>query len=127
LEIDMPEKYQRLLQPDFVLPSQFFAVPRGGTRTVPGECRLLLAVLLEAVNCFKTHAGATDNRGRRLYREAEDWIMREDARSGGDARLSFAYVCEVLDLDPGFLRQGLRRWRQAYLASALRPRARVTA
>ncbi len=72
------------------------------------ERRLALAVLTEAVQCFQKHAVARDVRGRRLFREAEQWLM------GGDnnPQFSFEGICEALKLDPGYLRNGLRRWRE---------------
>ena len=73
-----------------------------------GERRLALAVLTEAVQCFQKHAIARDPRGRRLFREAEQWLM-----SGAhEPEFSFEGICEALRLDPNYLRNGLQRWRE---------------
>ncbi len=72
------------------------------------ERRLALAVLTEAVRCFQTHAVARDRRGRRLFREAEQWLMDRDQ----GPEFSFENICEALKLDPNYLRHGLQRWRE---------------
>lgn len=112
----------RLLAFDVVLPVQFFAPPRQLLGKV-GEYRLLIAVLEDAVASFQKYQGAKSRRERRLFKEAERWIMVKDnpkARHGDDEvpTFSFDYVCEVLGIAPNHLRQGLRRWRDAQLASA---------
>lgn len=71
------------------------------------ECRLLWAVLQEGVETYMKYAAATNRRGRRLFREAEDWIMQDDPTW----LCSFVSICHILGLDPGYLRLGLRRWR----------------
>ena len=83
------------------------------------ECRLLWAVLQDAMETYMKNASAANRRGRRLFAEVEQWIGEEDP-----TRLcSFVSICHVLELDPGYLRAGLQRWRSATLASALRQAA----
>jgi hypothetical protein len=87
-------------------------------RTQP-ECRLLWAVLQDGMETYMKYADATSRRGQRLFAEAEQWIAEEDP-----TRLcSFASICYVLELDPGYLRAGLLRWRTTTLASELRQAA----
>ncbi len=94
-----------LLQPDVVLPVQFFRTLRGG-EPLGGERRLILAVLEDAINCFQKNLFARDNRGRRLFREAEKWVMSSDR----ELPFAFENVCDFLSLDANCIRQGLRRW-----------------
>jgi hypothetical protein len=83
------------------------------------ECRLLWAVLQDAMETYMKYAGAANRRGRRLFAEVEQWIGEEDP-----TRLcSFVSICHVLELDPSYLRAGLRRWRTATLASEFRQAA----
>jgi hypothetical protein len=83
------------------------------------ECRLLWAVLQDGLETYMKYAGATSRRGRRLFAEAEQWVSEEDP-----TRLcSFVSICHVLELDPGYLRAGLQRWRETTLASDLRQAA----
>lgn len=102
-----------LLQPDVVLPAQFFLNVHGKT-VDGGERRLILAILEDAVACFQKYLFARDNKGRRLFREAEGWMMTRDKQSP----YSFENICEFLSLDADHLRQGLRRWARAAAARA---------
>ena len=75
------------------------------------EMALMLAVLEEAISCFQRYVLAQGGKGKRLFREAEQWIMEKD-----DKRLfSFENICEVLGLSPGFVRSGLLRWKEQRL------------
>ena len=83
------------------------------------ECRLLWAVLQDAMETYMKYAAATNRRGRRLFAEVEQWLGEEDP-----TRLcSFVSICHVLELDPGYLRAGLQRWRTTTRASQLRQAA----
>src|SRR5262245_7333147 len=42
-----------------------------------GEEKLVLAVLQDAVNCFQTNALAGRPWGKRLFQEAEEWILEK--------------------------------------------------
>ena len=89
--------------PDLLLPSQYF------DRTSPrldlnGPRRLMLAVLEDAIRLFVTRAGARDPRGRALFSKSEAWFEDTDSRW----LFSFQRICAVLDLDPDYLRRGLR-------------------
>jgi len=74
-----------------------------------GEERLMLAVLQDAVECFKTYAFSTRPREKRLFQEAEEWIVEKN----GDWLFSFETICETLQLHADYLRQGLLSWKDA--------------
>jgi hypothetical protein len=80
------------------------------------ECRLLWAVLQDGMETYRKYTGATSRRGQRLFADAEGWIMENDPTW----LCSFVSICHVLELDPGYLRARLQRWRTTPLASALR-------
>jgi len=103
------------VEPEVALPVAFIGV-RGTRKVAEGERRLRLAVLEDAIACLQRHASARDHHRRRLFQEAEEWIME----TGQGSSFSFESVCEVLGLDPGYLRVGLRRWcdRQSALSGA---------
>ena len=106
---------EHLMQPELLLPLQVAGEFRGAVSATGGEYRLLLAILEDAVRSFQCHAQATDRRGRRLFAEAERWIMHEDARGPVDPKargFSFEYVCAVVGLDANYVREGLQRWRE---------------
>ena len=81
--------------PDIILPAQMWR------RRHSPEHRLMIAVLRDAINCL-----LKDQGNGRTSREAQQWIMGPDV----DWPFSFENVCDVLGLDPGCLRSGLRRW-----------------
>jgi hypothetical protein len=74
--------------------------------SLEGERLLAFAVLKDALNCYLRPVDSSE-RGRRLFHEAEDWINRKGARS----LFSFDHVCQTLDIEPGYLRNGLHRCR----------------
>jgi hypothetical protein len=83
------------------------------------ECHLLWAVLENGVGEYMKYAAATSRRGKRLFREAEEWIMQDDPTW----LCSFISICHVLGLDPDYLRLGLRRWCAARFAPAFKQAA----
>jgi hypothetical protein len=83
------------------------------------EGRLLWAVLENGIEQYKKNVTATGRRGRRLFREAEEWIMHDDLTW----LCSFVNICHVLGFDPEYLRKGLRRWREARLSTELKQAA----
>jgi hypothetical protein len=74
-----------------------------------GEEKLMLAVLEEAVQCFQDYVLSTRPREKRLFQEAEEWILEKDS----DYLFSFESICETLKLHPDYIRQGLMCWRDA--------------
>ncbi|MGH3055078.1 MAG: hypothetical protein ACRDL7_08890, partial [Gaiellaceae bacterium] len=80
--------------------------------TQKGEYRLLMAVLQDAIDAFQKCATPDDHRSK----EAEHWLMGKTAQN--EVGLSSEYVCTMLDLNPDYLRRGLRRWRKAQLERA---------
>jgi len=100
------DRYAGFLQPDAILPAQFFQSLRTKGR-FDGERRLMIAVLEDAVNCFMKQLHATDPKARQLFLDAEEWITADDRTWF----FSFENVCDTLDLDPEYVRQGLFKWR----------------
>jgi hypothetical protein len=84
-----------------------------------GEEGLMLAVLEDAIETFRMYALAENKRGKKLFQEAEEWILERDS----DWFFSFENICEVLGLEPNYLRAGLMRWKEARLKG--RPEAKV--
>jgi hypothetical protein len=109
-------------QPDTVLAPQFFATLRRQGPTKRGEWQLIVAVLEDAINCFQKCALATDSQSRRLFREAYDWLMAgqgDYAQFDDDVPIfTFEYICEVLELEPDYIRAGLLHWRESQMAKA---------
>ncbi len=114
------------LQDEVILAEQFFAAPRG---PATGERLLLAAILEDAINCYQKLQFAPGARTRRLYREAEQWIMETGKRVQDDDThpyFSFEQICDVLGLDPDDIRARLLCWHQRELASACPPALQST-
>lgn len=79
-----------------------------------GEEGLMLAVLDNAIECFQKYVLARRERERRLFREAEEWILERNS----DWFFSFENICETLELYPDYIRQGLLCWKEAKLKAA---------
>ena len=77
-----------------ILPVQYIDMRRAGE--VPGERRLLLAVLEDAISCVRKYGrpGGTPAEAR-LFDEAQRWIT---GRTVG--LITFQQCCEVLGADP---------------------------
>ena len=101
------EKLASLFQPDTLLSAQYFANLRRKTPLEP-EKRLMLALLEDAIHCFKDHLSAPTVVKKKLFDEAEEWILERD----GDWIFSFDNVCEALGFTPEYVRQGLLRWKE---------------
>ncbi len=115
--LSVEEKVASLFQPDILLPEQYYATFRRKTLLEP-EKRLMLAILEDAVVCFKKYRFASSRKGAALFCEAEAWLFDEV----GVELFSFANVCETLGFDPQFIRQGLLRVEGEL---AKRPKGRV--
>jgi hypothetical protein len=70
------------------------------------EQQLLLAVLENAVASFQRHALSRERGARREFAEAHDWLFSDDS----SWPLAFVNVCQALDLEPRYLREGLAAW-----------------
>jgi hypothetical protein len=102
----LDERLPGLFEPDTLLPIQYFEAMRR-KHLLEGEKRLILSVLEDAVECFMKCIDSSTNKGQRLFREAEEWITLEDKHWV----FSFDNVCEMLDINPEYLRRGLAQWK----------------
>lgn len=112
------DTFTHLLQPDTVLPSQYYAALRRKGAHEP-ERRLVIAVLQDAVDCYQKHLHARDRKARQLFLDAQDWIASED-RSWP---FSFENVCDLLQINADYLRVGLKAWKEREVGQ--KPRAVV--
>jgi len=64
------------------------------------EKNLLIAILQDAIHDYRKYYRARDREGKGHFREAQKWIM-----AGGDNWIfSFDSICELLGLDPDYIR-----------------------
>ena len=99
-------------EPDILAPFQYSKANRRRDHLHPEE-KLMFAVLTDAIECFQKYIKAKSRRCRRIFDEAESWIMNRDCLS----LFSFEHICEALHIDPSYLRVGLMRWRAGHDAS----------
>lgn len=112
------ERVASLFQPDTLLSAQYFDNLRRKTYFEP-EKRLMLAILQDAVNCYRDKVQTQNRKGQRLFAETESWVIE----SNGDWIFSFDNVCEALSLNSEYVRQGLLRWKEKICQTAPRHEA----
>jgi hypothetical protein len=98
-----------------VLPSQI-QVPPDWRQAASGEIALRQAILEDAITCFQKQFSSKGQMARRLGREAESWIFRDERRWP----FSFVAVCEALGIEP----RAVRRWLARWVAREAKPRLR---
>jgi hypothetical protein len=108
--LNWEDKLSFLFQPDTLLAAEYFENFRRKTLLEP-EKRLMLAILEDAVNCFRDNVLANSGRRKKLFEEAEEWILEE----GSDWVFSFENICEVFGFNSEYLRKGLLRWKEKRL------------
>jgi hypothetical protein len=104
------EKIGSLIQPDTLLVEQYLNNFRRKISLEP-EKRLILAVLEDAINCFRDNVAEHSPKKKKLFEAAEQWILADD----GDWVFSFQNTCEVLGFSPEYVREGLIQLKQQTL------------
>jgi hypothetical protein len=104
-----------LSQADIILPSQYYGSV--GSVGLSGEQRLMLAVLVDAINVLQSWKGIGSLRKRRNFAEAAQWVNTP----GTHHPFSFDSVCDALDIDSEVLRTRLRLLTVLPANSAGRP------
>jgi hypothetical protein len=108
----LDEKLPGLFEPDTLLPIQYFEAMRR-KHLLEGEKRLILSVLEDAVECFMKCIESPTSKGQRLFRDADEWITLEDKHWV----FSFDNVCDMLDINPEYMRRGLKQWKERKVES----------
>jgi hypothetical protein len=76
------------------------------------ERKLIIAVLEDAIMCYQKYMFAKSAQDRRVFDQAENWLMRRDRSGRKHDCFSFEFICDALGLDPATLREELRRWKE---------------
>lgn len=104
------EETKRLFgQPDVLCVHEYLHVYQCRPAETP-ERRLLAAVLRDAIDCYLRDCFAKNRYRKRSYREAEEWFFRGEDRG----IFSLDSVCGILNLDPGYIRRSLIRYKQIH-------------
>jgi hypothetical protein len=93
----------KLFEPDTILPTQFYAMFKNSQYREP-ERRLMVAILEDAVSCLSADLRQCNPRQKKQYEEAKHWVTTDEE---SEWIFSFKNICEVLGMDPGYLRRGL--------------------
>jgi hypothetical protein len=101
----LDDRVGSLFQPDTLLGEDYAANFRRKIPLEP-ERTLLLAVLEDGIRCFQENLFAVTGKRRALFDEAKDWLFSDDA----EWFCSFVSVCLMLNLEPNYIRRGLRQW-----------------
>ena len=100
------EKITSLFQPDMLLSSRYFDDRPANTLIEP-EKRLMLAILQDAIDCFRDNHWAPCGKSKWLFDETQEWIF-----GANDWFFGFENICGVLGFNPEYIRKGLMRWRK---------------
>lgn len=90
-------------QPDVVLIHEYLQVYQSSISHTP-EMRLIAAVLEDAIDCYLKYSSVNTRRGKRIFGEAEQWIFGQD----DDGFFGFENICEMLKIEPDYIRRVLR-------------------
>jgi hypothetical protein len=94
-------------QPDVLLIHEYLHVYQSKSAQTP-EMKLIAAVLEDAINCYLKYYSSRTRRGKRICNEAAQWIFsRQD-----DWLFGFDNICEMLKIDPEYIRRMLRQITQ---------------
>lgn len=97
-------------QPDVIVIHEYLHVYRSSTAHTP-EIKLIAAVLEDAIDCYLKYCTAKNRRGKRIFAEAAQWILERD----DDWLFGFDNICEMLKLEPDYVRRVVKQSAQARL------------
>lgn len=99
------DRFINIFEADVLTSFKFYGVYRQKAHLDPEE-KLAFAVLTDGIECFQRYHDSKSRKFRRLFKNAEAWIM------SNDVRYPFSYVnlCQTLNITPTYLRVGLIQW-----------------
>ena len=103
------------LEPDFILPEQFFSEQQPNWS---GELSLLWTVFSDGIETFRKEVMLGRERSE-AYVETREWIEI----TGQESIFSFDRLCELFQLNPTKVRRSLFAWRDRQRSLATTSRA----
>ena len=82
---------------------------------------MLLAILEDGIRSFQENLLATSGKRRTIFDEANEWIFSDD----DTWFCSFVSVCNLLNLEPQYIRRGLRQWEVKMHKGAAQKKAQL--
>ncbi len=110
--MSVESSFAELIAPDIMMPVQWYAGIRREDSCFHGTKQLMLAVLVDALQCLQTGARGRTAIRRQAFAETEVWI----ADRKGRGPFAFETVCETLGINPDWLRESLGEWRRQRLS-----------
>jgi hypothetical protein len=109
----LDERIGSLFQPDTLIGEDYASNFR---RKIPLEAErtLLLAILEDGIRSFQENLFATSGKRRTIFDEANEWIFSDD----DSWFCSFVSICNLLSLEPQYIRRGLHQWEARMNKSA---------
>lgn len=104
----VPVRWTTGIEPDVAAPVEFDTM-FGRPRVAEGERRLMMAVLEDAIACYRRRVSTHDWDSTRMYLEAREWVASRDCSH----LYSFENICDVLGIDAEYLRGRLRLLERA--------------
>lgn len=106
--IDHEEESQERISLAEIIPVQY-SDPVAVRIQASAEYRLLWAILEDAIDCYFRYADQASPHAREEFREAVAWIESKEE----EWLCSFIGICRAFQIDPDYLRRGLRLRLQA--------------
>ena len=98
----MAENAFTIVSGDTLVGQQYLDTFRRSEHLEP-ENALLAAILEDAVEEYRKYSGAHDSKGKSRFNEVEEWFNCSDKKW----IFSFENICELLGLDPEYIRRRL--------------------
>ena len=102
--MDTHEEYQESLSLMDIIPVEDNNTIAARVR-MSGEFRLMWAVLEDGMECYLRYATPPSPRLQEMFREAKEWIDSDEE----EWPFSFISICQAFQIEPDYLRKGLRR------------------
>lgn len=100
------ERTAALFEDDNLAVEEYARVHR--KRLLSPEQDLMTAVLDEAIADYQRYAAGGSKRNMRRFTEVEAWFFQDNT----EWVFSCVNCCEVLGIEPAYLRRGMLRWKE---------------
>jgi len=97
----------KLNEIDAIHPTQYYLANRS-MRLASGEKKLMLAILKDAIKCYRRNVTARSIHSQKIFAETEEWFYDEDT----NYLYSFLNICAWLGVDFKLIREKLSEMKQ---------------
>jgi len=97
----------KLNEIDAIHPTQYYLANRS-MRLASGEKKLMLAILKDAIKCYRRNVTGKSVHSQKIFSETEEWFYDEDT----NYLYSFLNICAWLGVDFKLIREKLSEMKQ---------------